>query len=625
VPNKPLGELNFSEAVLVVSDLVHRISGIELGAKQSAMVQSRLIRRVLELGLRSPEEYLRHLTLHRDQESTILVSLMTTHHSFFFREFEQFEYLSTTGLAQLIAASRLQGRKSLRVWSMACSRGQEAYSLSMFLHHHLKLAAPDFTYEIYGTDIDPESVSIARNGVYRWEEVKSIPSTYLANHWTRGTGDISAFVKAKKSIKDACRFETANLLALAERPVGAKFDLILCRNVFIYFNSAQVTGISNTVLRHLHESGLFFIGASESLSSLGVSMRSLGSSIYSPSSSQVQPAKIPPAAITTAPPAKAPAIRPLRVMIVDDSPTVVGMLKAILTADAGFEVVATAKSGLDAARQATYITFDVMTLDIHMPEQNGVDYLRQNFRTGHPPVVIISSVSREEATLGIEGLRAGASDYVEKPTMGNLLVGSDEIRSKVRCAARNHSAAKDDSRNALAMSEAFRQVSRINDPDLALRILVAGLPDVKSVQAILSQMTVPQPPTILVLDCPEQLLDEMSRQFKLAAGMSVSNLKVGDTALTSNTLYIISNKGPIAAIKANNAARRPSILAFANVGALVFPEIWPWPNAQLLVEDTATDVAIAITKWASSAHRLIPYTSFLFDSDEFINRHARAS
>jgi two-component system chemotaxis response regulator CheB len=125
------------------------------------------------------------------------------------------------------------------------------------------------------------------------------------------------------------------------------------------------------------------------------------------------------------------------VLVVDDSTSIQAVLKQVLGKDRGFEVVGTAANGIEAAKLLRTLEVDAMTLDIHMPGQGGVDYLKANFSRAHPPVVMVSSVDREEADLAHKCLTIGASDYVEKPTLANMGERGEELRNKIRAALRH--------------------------------------------------------------------------------------------------------------------------------------------------------------------------------------------
>jgi len=141
----------FISLVEKVASLVHKISGNKLGDKQFFMIETRLRKRMLELGLKDPNEYVKYIDQNLQKESAVLVSLITTHHTFFFREFTHFELLKKM-LPSLVSEAKARGDKLIRVWSAACSRGQEAYSIGMFLEYYLPQIDPSMDYTIFGSD-----------------------------------------------------------------------------------------------------------------------------------------------------------------------------------------------------------------------------------------------------------------------------------------------------------------------------------------------------------------------------------------------------------------------------------------------------------------------------------------
>ncbi|MFN8945157.1 MAG: chemotaxis-specific protein-glutamate methyltransferase CheB, partial [Pseudobdellovibrionaceae bacterium] len=135
------------------------------------------------------------------------------------------------------------------------------------------------------------------------------------------------------------------------------------------------------------------------------------------------------------PPVVARKTEPLKVLCVDDSPVIHALLKKIFLKEEGFEIVGSCKNGLEALKWIqSGNKADVITLDIHMPELDGVGFLEQSKGLEKPPVVILSSVNREDPALGQKVLQLGAFDYVEKPSLENLGQASNEIRAKVRLA-----------------------------------------------------------------------------------------------------------------------------------------------------------------------------------------------
>jgi chemotaxis protein methyltransferase CheR len=422
-------------AIEEVSRLVSQKTGIILGERQHNMVRTRLLRRMTELKFNEYDEYLEHLRKNVQNETEALTSLLTTHHTYFFREFVHFEFLRATAIPALVEIARARPDKTIRIWSAACSRGQEVYSLAMIVDETLSSIAPDVKFHIVGSDVDQESVELARNAVYPWSEVKEIPMNYLTRYWARGKGDISEFAKVKSQIKSCCEFRFLNLVDL---PQMDSFDIVICRNVLIYFDNQSISKIAKNLFDRLHSHGYLIVGVSESLIGQSLPIQHLGPSIYGKIRPQTKTAA--PTVATPVAKISEPKTRTVtRVLCVDDSPSIIAIMKKILSAEKGFEVVATAKNGIEAAEALRRHQVDVMTLDIHMPEQTGIEYLQKNFKPGHVPVIMVTSVSREDSSLAQQALKLGASDYIEKPTLQNFSERAGEIQNKIFAAIKSKS------------------------------------------------------------------------------------------------------------------------------------------------------------------------------------------
>lgn len=411
-------------AVREVSKLVTETAGIQLGEKQFQMVESRLKIRMLRLGIDYFFQYAQYLKSNLELESQALVSFLTTHYSYFFREFAHFEFLLNQGLRRLIEIANSRKDKTIYIWSAACSKGQEVYSLAMFFEYHLKTLAPDVNFEIWGTDIDPESVDYAKNGVYKFDEINQSPAMYLQDQWVRGQGSIHDFSKVKASLKSKCHFAVCNLLKPDLFLETHHFDLILCRNVYIYFNSEQIKKISEKLMKHLNKDGLFILGVSETLNGLSLKAELIGPSVYRHEALRgVAPKFVTPALNATT--------RIIDVLCVDDSDSIHVLLAKILQPDNGFRIKATAKNGREALNILKTQRFDVITLDLHMPQLDGVGFLKEY--TGHQtPVMVLSSINRDDTTIAQQAIQLGAADYVEKPSLSNLAQAGNEIRSKLK-------------------------------------------------------------------------------------------------------------------------------------------------------------------------------------------------
>lgn len=428
--------------VLEVSGIVSKMAGIQLGPKQSSMVENRLKTRMIRLGISSFSDYLSHLKTHQEDESQALLSLMTTHHTFFFREFGHFEFLLNQGLPRLIERARARGDRKIRVWSAASSRGQEAYSLGMFFAYHLKQMAPDVDFEIVGTDIDPESVNYAKNGVYKNDELKQSPVIYLNDNWIRGSGKVQEFSKVKDTLKSRIRFETANLLSPEQFLSGKKFDVIFCRNVFIYFNADQIKSITETLLKHMDPEAYLVLGVSETLNGLSLPLENCGTSVYQLPHSALNRDEKNLNGSTLPLQARVVENRIINVLCVDDSKVILSLLKRVLTKETGFNIQDTAANGREAIEKLKTQKFDIVTLDLHMPVLDGLGFLKESKGIERPPVVILSAINRDDMTIAQSALKEGASDYVEKPTLENVSQTGNEIRSKLKITLATLSAAK---------------------------------------------------------------------------------------------------------------------------------------------------------------------------------------
>ncbi len=431
----------FDELVNYAMDTVSKSSGNVFNEQHRFLIETKIRKRMMDLNLTEPHEYQAYIKQNRAVEDDYLTSELTTHHTFFFREFRHFEFLQTQ-IPNLIKNARESGKKKIKILCLACSRGQEVYSVAMFFHYHLnQMNANDVDFEIEGTDVDKASVKIAENGVYRFTDIKSIPMKYLGDHWQRGLNDIDQYVRVKDSLRTKVKFRYGNLLNL-KNELKDSYDIIFCRNVFIYFNESQIKLIGKDILNHLAPEGFFFTGVSESLTSLQLPIDSFGPSIYghnkkkavdNPTITDIK--KIEKQIEVVHQPQFVELPKPLKILCVDDSKIILSLLKKIFNAHPDFEVVGTAENGEQAHHFLKDNKVDLMTLDLHMPIMDGQTYMKTHYNANHPPVVIVSSVSREDAFVAMESLRLGASDYIEKPSLDDFMVKEDEICTKLKVAA----------------------------------------------------------------------------------------------------------------------------------------------------------------------------------------------
>lgn len=414
---------DWEDLVKEVSEAMTKLTGNVLENKQRPMVESRLKRRCLDLRISDPKEYRNYWKSHLEEENKILIGLLTTHFTSFFREFAHFEWLASE-LPSLVKSVRQEGRDCLKIWSAAASKGQEVWSLCMWLEHHMPKIDPTMKWTVMGSDIDEASIKEADNGVYHRRELETAPRHLWEAHWVRGKAEISDWYKVKSTLKTHAEFRTMNLLDLSLKK-DEFFDVIMCRNVLIYFDNKNQEKIVHSLLKHLYRNGTLITGLSESLGGYGLPIKGVSPSVYKHQESKLE--EIP----KTSRPVMETLPSPLKVLCVDDSATILSILKKILRPPQ-FEIVGTAKNGLEAIEQLKTLKPDVITLDIHMPEMDGPTFLKTSGVASRLPVIVVSSVGREHSSL-IEPMKnMGVMDFVEKPSLTNVDQIGEELTQKLK-------------------------------------------------------------------------------------------------------------------------------------------------------------------------------------------------
>lgn len=273
---KPITDREFRQ----FQDLIYTEAGIQLSEAKKMLLTGRLSRRMRELGLTRFRDYFQRI--HEDRsgdELVILLDAITTNETQFFREPHQFEYLEKVIYpAWEAAASEGRRHRNLRIWSAACSSGEEPYSLAMSLLQRFP-AERGWSVDILATDISTRVLARAEAGVWPVERAKHIPEASLKRFMLRGTGSQEGKMKAGTEVRVPLHFQRMNLNDAAY-PVRAGLDAIFCRNVLIYFNQESRTGVVNRLLDLLAPDGYLFLGHAESLTGMNDRVRAVAPAIY---------------------------------------------------------------------------------------------------------------------------------------------------------------------------------------------------------------------------------------------------------------------------------------------------------------------------------------------------------
>ncbi len=250
-------------------ELIYRIAGINMSPAKKPLVTSRLAKRLKHLGLASYGEYFRMITSDNGKaELQMAVDLLTTNETHFFREPKHFDFLR-----HCILPARKPG-KTLRVWSAACSSGEEPYSIAMLLDEVLGHAP----WEIVASDLSTRVLEKARTGLYPMERVLEIPSCYLANYCLKGTGSQEGTLLIERKLRERVQFMHYNLTEAP--PKMAEFDVIFLRNVMIYFDQETKRQVVSRLLSLLRPGGHFLIGHSETLNGISEQVRLVQPAVY---------------------------------------------------------------------------------------------------------------------------------------------------------------------------------------------------------------------------------------------------------------------------------------------------------------------------------------------------------
>jgi chemotaxis protein methyltransferase CheR len=267
----PLTDREFA----LFSGLAARETGIVLGPRQRSLLQARLGRRLRALGLENFREYHQFL-MHRDPDQAELarfVGAITTHKTSFFREAHHFTYLGSPWAGARSAAANHGAERRLRLWSAGCSSGEEAYTLAMVLAE-AGLVAPRWDTQILASDIDPGVLAHATEGRYTEHQAAHIPLDLRRRYWQEEGGT----VRARPELRVLIHARRLNLAEPWEAAEG--FDVILCRNVLIYFDQQARDRILGRLVQALRPGGLLMLGHAESAIGRVENVRPLGPTIY---------------------------------------------------------------------------------------------------------------------------------------------------------------------------------------------------------------------------------------------------------------------------------------------------------------------------------------------------------
>ena len=245
-----------------IAEFVHKTAGINLLEGKKELIRTRLGKRMRLLQMHDFHTYFKHVMNDDTGEEIIyLLDALATNLTSFFREDQHFEFMGTVLLPELEKQRKSQGSHRLRIWSAACSSGEEPYTIAMIVMEKAPFFGQNGDCKILATDISTKVLNIAKKGLYGPERMKTVPHMLLTKYFQK-TGD--QMYQVSSQLRDLIAFRRLNLMD--PLPFKHPMDLIFCRNVMIYFDKETISRLVNKYYQILNPGGFLFIGHSESLS-----------------------------------------------------------------------------------------------------------------------------------------------------------------------------------------------------------------------------------------------------------------------------------------------------------------------------------------------------------------------
>jgi len=252
--------------------LIYEKTGIVIGDHKKEMIYRRISRRMRDLNIDIIEDYCSILRANDSDEMNNFINAVTTNLTSFFRENHHFEFVKTE-FKKMFTQSR---KKRLRVWSSACSTGEEPYSIAITLKEAFGKDIDRLDAKILATDLDTQVIQTAKNGVYDQGRVKDLAPD-LISKWFSAPNSQNQY-SIDNRLKQLITFNKLNLLG--PWPIKGKFDVIFCRNVLIYFDKPTQETLVKRFYDTLEDNGILMLGHSESVLKGNDNFVNLGKTIY---------------------------------------------------------------------------------------------------------------------------------------------------------------------------------------------------------------------------------------------------------------------------------------------------------------------------------------------------------
>lgn len=247
----------------ILANFIYHKSGIKLEGNKTYLLNNRIQKRLRELQIKSPGDYIRILKYSDKDgfELQELLNLVTVNETFFFRDFPQLESFVEC-LKNVVERKMQTNDNTMRIWCAGCSTGEEPYTLSIILNEILDNVA-EWKLHILASDIDKSVLARAEIGIYEERSVKDVPEEYMSRYFKRDMHKKTS--KVNEGIRSIIQFEHLNLSDREKMRAKRNYDFIFCRNVLIYFDDTSRQRVVNNFYSTLNPKGYIFLGSSESM------------------------------------------------------------------------------------------------------------------------------------------------------------------------------------------------------------------------------------------------------------------------------------------------------------------------------------------------------------------------
>ncbi len=264
-----------------IAKVVTEETGIRLPPAKRLMVEGRLRRRLRVLEMPTFAAYCNYL-FHRDgleQELMFLINVVTTNKTDFFRELEHFHLMRSIMVPALLELRSRERNPLLKLWSAAASTGAEAYTTAMVMAD-IAQRQRNFRFSILGTDISTDVLEQAQSGVYPSDQIAPVPAEFQNRYlmWSRKAG-LRPNVRIVPELRRLVQFHRLNLMD-ETYPYDRDVDIILLRNVLIYFDKTDQAAVISRLVSHLRPGGYLLLGHSESMIGTSVSVRQVAPAVF---------------------------------------------------------------------------------------------------------------------------------------------------------------------------------------------------------------------------------------------------------------------------------------------------------------------------------------------------------